>query len=369
MRRVAFLLALLMSLPGCASPQRREIHSLALVMALSLERQQTGALALTLLVQGGEEDAGAVYSGTGGSVAEALSRAEEAIPARLFFGHTELILLDASLWGEDFLPVLDWFARSSRLRQECAVALTEEAAGEFLRKSLESPVFLTDALHALWENESFYELSRDCQVSRLIASRKEEAPGFRLPLLRAETAANGDFVPRCLGYALVLDGRAVGRLPESVCGGLRILESSAENLLLSATDSRGAPATAEVHSLRCQKELLSTDPLRLRIVCEASLHLSEYRGQANPMTEEEAALRAAFEGAMRDEIGAAIALQRELSADLMGLAAELSLVDPEAYDALSPHWREALETLEADVEVKAVLLHSQQLQQPLGGGA
>ncbi|MFC4184102.1 Ger(x)C family spore germination protein [Saccharococcus thermophilus] len=179
--KLLFVCVHLILLSGCWD--RKEVNDLALIVGLGIDQTKDGKIMLTVelivpkavggggqMIGGGDGGGGAetiVRSGTGTTVADAISNLQEKLPRRIFWGHTEVIVFGEKAARAGIRQHLDFLGRNpqARLRANVLVSkgtaksvlelspLIEQSSAEVLRELSESQLLLRvtvkDALQML----------------------------------------------------------------------------------------------------------------------------------------------------------------------------------------------------------------------------
>lgn len=167
-RRAAHLAAGLsvcagLALTGCWD--RTEVNDLALVSGAAFDAAPNGGFQVTLsiILPGGIPSPGGgggggggggpttmVISATGPSVSEAVaSILQEEVPAQIFWGHTEVVIIGGVLAERGITPVLDFLMRDRTTRLLTEVVVTRGRAGPLL---LTSPPSRSISTASMFEN-------------------------------------------------------------------------------------------------------------------------------------------------------------------------------------------------------------------------
>lgn len=154
MKHKLVFLIVLMTMPfllsGCWS--KKELTDLAIVAALGVDKTEDGKYAITLQiinpgnVAGGMRGGGGggtqsppvtIYSATGGNLVEASRRASSKISRRLYYAHTNLVVIGENLVREEGLAtIIDAIDRDHEFRITTTMVITHQSTAEELVKTL-----------------------------------------------------------------------------------------------------------------------------------------------------------------------------------------------------------------------------------------
>jgi spore germination protein KC len=148
--KLVFLIVLLtipILLSGCWS--KKELTDLAIVAAMGVDKTEDGKYALTLQiinpgnVAGGMRGGGnqsppvTIYSATGSNLVEASRRASSKISRRLYYAHTNLVVVGENLAREEGLAaIIDAIDRDHEFRITTTMVITHQSTAEELVKTL-----------------------------------------------------------------------------------------------------------------------------------------------------------------------------------------------------------------------------------------
>jgi spore germination protein KC len=150
--KLVFLIVLMtipVLLSGCWS--KKELTDLAIVAAMGIDKTEDGKYALTLQiinpgnVAGGMRGGGGgtqsppvtIYSATGNNLVEASRRASSEISRRLYYAHTNLVVVGENLAREEGLAVIiDAIDRDHEFRITTTMVITHQSTAEELVKTL-----------------------------------------------------------------------------------------------------------------------------------------------------------------------------------------------------------------------------------------
>jgi spore germination protein KC len=178
--KILFVCVHLILLSGCWD--RTEVNDLALIVGLGIDQTKDGQIMLTVEVivpkaiggggqmmggGGGGEGETIVKSGTGATVADAISNLQEKLSRRVFWGHTKVIVFGEKAAKAGIRQHLDFLGRNPQTRLRSNVLVSkgtaksvlelippiEESSSEVMRELSESQLLLRvtakDALQML----------------------------------------------------------------------------------------------------------------------------------------------------------------------------------------------------------------------------
>lgn len=138
----------LILLSGCWD--RTEVNDLALIVGLGIDQKKDGKIMITVeliapkaagggqMLGGGGGDGGGggrgkiVRSGTGATVADAISNLQEKLPRRVFWGHTKVIVFGERAARAGIRQHLDFLSRNPQARLRSNVLVSKGTAKSVL---------------------------------------------------------------------------------------------------------------------------------------------------------------------------------------------------------------------------------------------
>jgi len=371
MKKLLTLLCIVCLLPlcSCSMAGKHEITDLAIITSVGLDAAPQGQLRVSLYVQSGSSQTeNRLYAHTGDSISECLRKLAESCEKIPFFGHTEMIFVGPDMWENDLCSRLDWFIRSSRLRQECVInAIEGMSAEDFLRKALDSPVFINDAVKSVYHSESLFHLTEDARASRVMAGRHNPTKAYLIPCIHAEESSDGQFVPAFSGYALLHQGQVVCVTQEEESSGLQLLRGEPFPMRFAVQDQEGCMVKLQSEEFQVKKSIRSTDPLT--ILCEIQMTVSvlESYGSGDPALPP---CRNAILSHAREELEQRLQRAAQIlsitGSDAAGLFSLAEQEDPDFARRTQDNWPDVLTDLVLETSIHVEIAHSNQLGRPLG---
>ncbi|AZV41972.1 Ger(x)C family spore germination protein [Peribacillus asahii] len=184
MRMMLYLIGLTCTflLTGCWD--RAEVNDVALIKGVGVDRIDDNTIEVTVeisvpqaLGQGGGQGQGqggggltqvAARSGKGKTVPEALEKLQEQLPRKIFWGHSEVIIINEKLAKEGIRDSIDYFIRDPRPRIRSYVFVAKESAKEILslKTQLYSP---SEVLWDMAESQTLMHVTLVDLLQRLVS--------------------------------------------------------------------------------------------------------------------------------------------------------------------------------------------------------
>ncbi|KYG27797.1 Ger(x)C family spore germination protein [Priestia endophytica] len=386
-RKGAFLLLMMtvtVLLTSCWS--KKELTDLAIVAAVGVDKVEDGRYKLTLQVinpgnvaggmQGGGGDAQnppvTVYSVSGKNLAEASRRASSRISRRLYYAHTNLVVVGESLAREDGIEVLmDAFDRDAEFRTTSTLVIANHSTASNLIKTL-TPVDKIPANKVLktlefterqWGENVKVSLQ---DVMKGLQSSKEETvvSGFRMTgnSKQAGKLENiQDSVPeatlRASGIAVLKQGKLVDWLyGKTARGTVWILDKIQETAI--SIDWEGKKEAITYQTIRQKTDVsaqVKNGHPHISIHARVEGDLSEMEipiDITNPkvITKIEKSLRKEIE----DELKESIKHAQKNKTDILGFGATVHRSRPNEWKEIKSEWSDVyFPKLDVDITVEA----------------
>lgn len=195
---IIFVLILLLQ-SGCWN--RRELESLAHVMAMGIDRNDKGEVVVSVSFVrpgalgggggggggggkgGGLGEAKTVFTSTGRTVSEAVRNAFMESPRRLFFGHEMLLVISERAAQKDVGDLLDVVLREHEFRRLIKLFITKSDVNEALLAQPEVENMLAKEIVGILEESKICGKSPDIDVNEFVKTLSSDVPNPVAPIL------------------------------------------------------------------------------------------------------------------------------------------------------------------------------------------
>lgn len=326
---------------------------------------------------GGSQPSVYVFTTKGKTIREAADLGYTENPRRLYFGHTEIMVIgkDAAQKGID--QILDLYFRNIDARETVLVAVTDGKAKEIMRKMVPPEKIpgtaLADILRKQSNFSSYFPVVNVFQMAQKLVSdgktvgvpeifvTKGDAKALESLDVNKTTSPPVKMKVERLG--VLHQNRLVGYLNRNESYGISWLTNQVKGSTVSFSCSGGAAKTKN-GTVRITSAKTKVTPVRaggqhynMRVETEASGGLlMEF------MCEEDLSKPQSIKGiekAVAEEIRSKIELgweaSRRLRVDLPGFADKIHRKDPKTWKKLQNNWSEELTRIDLDVRVKVKL--------------
>jgi spore germination protein KC len=387
--KLVFLIVLLtipVLLSGCWS--KKELTDLAIVAAMGIDKTDDGKYALTLQiinpgnVAGGMRGGGGgtqsppvtIYSGTGNNLVEASRNASSEISRRLYYAHTNLVVVGEDLAREEGLAaIIDSIDRDHEFRITTTMVITHQATAEELVKTL-TPVDKIPANKVLKTLEFSQKIGgktiktsvQDVMKGLQSSSRDTVVSGFRLTgdpkhasQLENIQESEPESALQASGIAMIKEGKLVDWLyGRTARGTLWILDKiQGTNISIDWKEKKDAISYQTVR----QKTDVSAHVKNGRPTISIHTRMEGGIGEMNvpvDITEVKviSEMEKELEKEVKKEIKKAIEQAQTNKADIFGFGDVVRRSRPNDWKRLKPMWNEVyFPELNVDITVEAYI--------------
>lgn len=351
--KILAALALCLLLCGCDGlPRAREMGDMALLRTMGVDGDgqsvtlsvSTGPRAKGLQAEG---QPALVLSAKGDSLSSACLSLQGQSDSYVFFGHVDQLLVGEELARQGMEPVLDYFARDSELGMDARLWVVRgDRASQAVTSGGDEGV--EARLSTLRTDGKMGVALQTRAVGEIYADLLEWGAAF-VPALSLVEQEDTTLAER--GYGVLKGDALAGFLDGEAAEGLELLIGHPERDMLSF-EFEGESYVLQV--LGADTAFYFRDKGRkLLIQCRVEAGLEEFR--ARPDGEAWEKLARALEGREQARIGAALDQLRAWRADCVGAGTKAGLYSPGVWERLREGWPEALENMEVEIRVEAVL--------------
>lgn len=387
-RAAALLLCTLLLLNLCACWSRRELNTLAIVLATGLDAgNQPDTLELTAqVVKAGEIKSGSSASERGGSALKAytnISHTDKSVLSvlrsithmssrRLYFPHNQALIFSSELAKQDIAEGLDSFMRDYEARMNAYILISRGKASGILEDECDIEKIPAIHISEMMENqrtgsETAVVTLRDFGIALLSGSTAPVAPMIEL------FESGGKRKTKLEGTAVFKRGKMIGELDKAQTRGLILLTNKAGSGVRTVDTPWGQVILEIMNSNSSLKPVKREDgamSMELKISEEGIIESNETtEDMARP--ENTRMLKEREREALLSDVESALNQARSLSADIFGFGEIIRREYPEEWEKIKGNWDEAFCRIGLDVQVEIKLRSTGGLSKPVapGGGA
>ncbi len=316
---------------------KKEYNQLALAQAIAIDYAD-GQYQLTMqliMPKASEETVSSeniwIIDGQGDSVGDALEQIALRAPREIYLDHLDIVLLGEALMQQDIDNGLEYLMKQNVLRRRTNLLAVEGMAGDILQ-----------AKPDLAEVDIFYLANllkgqnRRMKGSNTIINDYYVNAGTELQeaLVIPKVSAEDEKELQLSGGALLKDGVLLCWVEPEWMVSYRWIVGGLELTTLPNAGLEQQDITMEIHKSKCQWELLSREPLKIRANVKGDLYVVENKNLTKAVSPEEVEslcqhVQQQAVQQMKPQIESAIALAQEQGGDAFGLGEWLHAWHPE----------------------------------------
>lgn len=374
-KRIVFILMSCVLLTGCWD--RNELNEIALVRGIGIDILDNGQIEVSVEISvpkapsgsGSESDGTAlgsggitlptVRTGRGVTIPDALEKLQEVIPRKIFWGHTEVIIINENLAKTGLRDKMDYFMRNPRFRLHAYVFVTKGKAKEMLglETSLYSPSeVLTDfseekgLLHVTLINLLDMLNSGDAAIPMIkkVPPQKKSKPTQTIPFI--------------VKSAIFKNDKMVGSISDKLTRGVKWIQNDIEESQVTVNSKKGNGYISMI-LLRADTKLVPVIKdkkwkmiIKVRtdddiILNESQLNLKDPKNIKIVEKEIEKKLTARLQNTL-DKV------QKGYKADVFGFGEAFHREYPKQWEESKNRWNEMYPNLEVELDIHANILRT-----------
>lgn len=374
-RRAVFLLMILWTvfvLTGCWN--RREIDTLAFVMAFGVDLREDDQVEVTIQVAkpgalakregGGEKEKPyKTYSASGKVLVDAISNLTKESPRKLWFGHTQFVLIGEDMARREVLPVLDFVARYPELRREMWVLVARGKAKDILEADVDLEKIPAMGVLRLIKMSGATSMAKTVRANEFLKalSYKHISATASLIML-SNKGPRGDGKPalefHLEGSAVFKDGKLIGFLDAIETRGMLWVTGKVKSGIITVPCPKDEREKVALKIIRARGDIeprMEDGEISFAVKITEEGNIGEQTCPANlatPASLKELERRKTK--VIEEEIGAALRKARELKADIFGFGEALHREYPSVWRELKEKWEnESFPKISVVPEIKA----------------
>jgi spore germination protein KC len=300
---------------------------------------------------GGGDQPFVVFGTTAKLVQIGIRQLQRQIDRELFFGHTQLILINvevAKTIGVDRL--LDYFKRDFRVQRMTKIAIIDGVAREIL--NLQPPISQTPSAYIenLLSAQSGSAINYISDFGRFLVEQSEEGTEPVLPRLSMgkETVQTG-------GAAVIHKGKFAGWLSNLETRGLNILlnQNITSNYEVACPLHPRETIVVGAENFRAHHRLREIDGQTTYLIkVRGKFETVEFSEKHGPLAVLQDDLEKVVSATVQAELEQTIRRAQELGADILGVGRHLQAFKPDLWRRMKSNWGREFSAFPIKVEVK-----------------
>lgn len=361
------LLVVMLTASGCWGG--RELNARAFVTAVAFDRPteeeaDPGEFLLSVQIpvpakmgaDSGEQGGGGgapfvVYGTTAKLVSVGIRQLQRQLDRELFFGHTQLFLINAEVAatiGVDQL--LDHFKRDFRVQRMTRIAIIDGEAREIL--TMQPPISQTPSayLENLLSPQSGVAINYISDFGRFLVEQSDDGIEPVLPRLQP-----GKDATMTGGAAVLKNGKFVGWLSNFETRGLNIIinQRIRSSYEVECPLHPGETIVVGVDDFRSRYQLREDNGQTVfQIKVRGKFETIEFSDLHGPLEELQAALERSVSRVVRRELEQTVRRAQEMGADFLGVGRYLRSYKPKWWRQVKDNWEKEFFALPIEVEVE-----------------
>jgi len=385
-KRVRLLIMILLLsgiLMGCWD--RKEVNDLAIIVGAAIDKGEEEPVLLSILLMvtsdaGGQgmgsksegemvqssSQSELLVSAEGETIADALSKLQEKLSRKVFWGHNRVILFGEELAKQGIEEHIDFFVRHPETRLRTFTFVTkgeanvlfetepvlEQSRAEMLRELIELDIGLRVSLKELMS-----ELNREGEVTAMPMVEQSKLtpnlpnPGFRLD-----------------GLALMANGKMTATLSEEESRGLMWIQDKISQAMITVRPDEGEGPVSMIH-LRAKTDMkakIENDQPVIYLHIESEDDVLQNASKLGLLKEP---VVKQLEKRAEEDIAYYIdltleKLQKEEKTDALGFGNAVLRADPKWWNQNKNKWEEIFPTVEVKKDIKVYVRRQGMMKQP-----
>lgn len=367
--RFLLLIGFVLLLTGCWD--RKEVNDLAIITIAGIDKKDDERLELTVLIyvpkggggqqmDGGSSSGGGeqlVRSAEGVTMADAMSKLQQKFPRRLFWAHTEVILIDEELAKGDIRPRFDFILRHPQLRERAHIFVSKQKVKELL--SIQPPLErdLAEVLHEL----ALLKIGIDVTTKELAQMLISDGGAAAVPYIEKLPPQSGQKEKETIAYitgsAVFKNGKMVGYIDEKVTRGVLWLRNEIE-LSIVTVKPDNAEGHISMNLLRADSKLIPKIENGIwKITLKTETEDDIIQNATNLELKDKKNI-VMLEQKLIEEINERVNLtlevvQKGMEADIFGFADAFHRAYPDIWNKNKNQWNDIFPNVEVTIETKA----------------
>lgn len=355
-------------LSGCWD--RKEVNDLALVTAAGVDKGANNAIELSVQVyipkssSGGQSMEGSggggggsqtlVRSATGVTIADAMSKVQEKLPRHIFWGHTEVFIINEALAKKGLAKHVDFIIRDPQLRERSQLFISKQDAKEVL--SLFPPLE-RDLATVLRELDSL-KVGMEITVKDFAEMLVSESGDTAVPWIKILPTEEGreklETIAYIAGTAIFKKDKMVGKINDSVTRGVMWLRNDVPLATVTVKTSE-ANGYVTFNLQKATSELIPTienGKWKMLLKADAEADIIQNTTQldmSNP--DEMQSLQRLLKKEVENRVKQALAqVQQDMKADVFGFGDAFYRKYPHLWKREKNRWDEIFPNVEVTID-------------------
>ncbi|MGO4886276.1 Ger(x)C family spore germination protein [Anaerobacillus sp. MEB173] len=363
-------------LPGCWD--RIEVNDIALIMGVAIDKKDDNLIEVTVEIispglEGGQSNGAGggvgktvTRSAVGVNMAEALEKLQERLPRKVFWGHSEIIVISEKLAEEGLLNHIQFFFRHREPRIRAYLFIAKDQAKEVM--ALLPPIEPTSA--EVLREMSVHETLLGVTLLEFMQMAEGESRASALPMIQilppSKERSGMETIAYISGSAIVKEGKMIGTIDDVVTRGLKWIRNETHhgNLSVKPIEEEGYVTGTIVHA---DTELIPrkdnnqwTITVKSNIAVEITINETTL-DLGLPKNIE--TLQNSFENQIEQRMKITLdQVQKKMKADVFEFSRAIEVAYPKDWEAMKEDWDIIFPTIEVTFDTNADVTRRGQVQ-------
>jgi spore germination protein KC len=368
--KIVFACVHLILLSGCWD--RTEVNDLALIVGLGIDQTKNGKIRLTVeivvpksvggggqMMGGGGAGGGEtiIKSGTGVTVADAISNLQEKLSRRVFWGHTKVIVFGEKAAKAGIRQHLDFLSRNPEARLRSNVLVSKGTAKSVLELVPPIEQSSSEVLRELSESQLLLRVT----VKDVLQMLSGDTGAAALPMVKIKPPEKGKQEQQTVAFiqrtAIFKKDKMIGDIDDQLTRGVLWIRNEIKEANITITP-KGEKGNITATLIRAHTELIPKyEKGKWKMIVKATAEddiilngtkLDLLNPKYTKMIEKE------LENEMNKRIRNTLKkVQKEMKADIFGFADIFHRKYPREWNRVKNRWEEIFPTVEVVVKTKA----------------
>jgi spore germination protein KC len=361
LRSLLIIMMCLCFLSGCWN--YKEVDELAIVGGAAIDKTEDGRYEMTVetIEGGGSRDTmmkSKVLTGLGKTLFDAARNLITISGKRLYWSHTQIIILSQETAREGVMKVIDWYSRDAETREDVTLLVSREAtAKEILMADPATEQVVSITLGHEIDNNNSIGTAPIIDIMHFDIESQLNVLSSALPVIGLTQVADKR-VAQIIGSAIIKDDKLVGFLDGEETKYLNFIKDEIKKgIFVIEVDDNGNKVLVSLEMFMNKtnvKPIVSETGITMSIVTDTSAAIGEINGAKINLDEAHIkAIEKTAERTLESRICEVIKkVREEYGADIFGFASTLYGDDPKTFEQVKPKWEEYFKSLDIDVHAK-----------------
>lgn len=369
-----FLISFLLS--GCGN--NRELNQIAIVLGAAIDSTEKGEIELTVQILNPHSTSSSGAGGAGGAgggggkftvvrtakgitVADAISKLQEKIPRKIFWGHCNVFVFGEKLARNGIFDAVDYIVRAPQTREQALMFVSDGDSKE---------VFNVDPPMERQSGRVLYLLSKQhvlmsVTVKDFIEMKLGPSDATFLPYVGVlptnPTDQGKETIPYIKGTAILKRGKMIGTLNDSLTRGVMWLRNEVKEGGVVVKNPLGEKGTITLSPFQATVQMIPVIKNgRWKMIAKASAK-GEIVENVTNLDLMNVTTIGKIEKEMEVDISKRIKkafakLQKDMDSDIFGFAEEFHRKYPNEWKMEQDHWDDIFRKMQLDVEIDAHII-------------